>query len=871
MKNKINFILVNLLITVTTCWSQDLSSVAESYSQNFQNIGNWGNGDRGGSIVVENGHLVRNQGSGSRSDISYNQSANPSNEADNTVESKVMNLNPNVDVFIAIKFIGNAPSSTLQTLRYSTNGTWGNKVTATGEISTTLGNTIQYWNLASLIGSTYTGDSYAVRRFQLINVGTDDSPDYSVDWVATFSSIEDIQTNADIADDGVNDFDEDPSKHITSTKLSDISIDGVTINGFDPNTTTYDLKLAIGTNSAPMIAAVTEDSKATIVITQAGNLPSTATVVVSAVDNPEDSTYTISFSEYEPQVTDKPNIIFLMTDDQRWDNMGCYGRPEFDTPNIDDLATEGVVFDNAAYAVAICMPSRVTMLTGRYLSNHKTGFAAPTNQTYTISDFANSYPAKLKEAGYRTGFVGKVHVTFTEERQRPTHSHPAEYSYKNTIGNVFDFFAGAYEKTTNGVEIWPEDDPGLKQIYQTGRSVKERTLKTGDAMLRFLETQPADEPFCLTTFFYAVKHDGNEFPEEHYKLFKDKTFSVPENYVEGANFSLPQVVQDYARGYNLHVQRTATLNQYQGQVREFATQGYSVDAQVGKLMKKLEDRGMLDNTIIIYTSDNGRFQGSHGLYDKALLYEESIKQPLIVFDGRKAAAERKRREAAPISSTDIAPTILSLAGVAIPDMMQGTDFSKVLDQTQDMSQWQDAVYIEDRFLNAMIRKTPEQNDAEVAAGRSYRARGVRTAKWKYFVYHEQNPVIEELYDLENDPQEQNNLINQPEYAAVAEELREKTAALYIKALGVENLSAGETTNMNQIQFYPNPIYDELTVVNAEGSTVNIYNLEGSLQLNYKVPASEKEKTVSLKKLSSGIYFLEFVNQAGVLTKKFIKK
>ncbi|TWU43527.1 Arylsulfatase [Novipirellula aureliae] len=167
----------------------------------------------------------------------------------------------------------------------------------------------------------------------------------------------------------------------------------------------------------------------------------------------------------------------------------------------------------------------------------------------------------------------------------------------------------------------------------------------------------------------------------HYEQFKDYEFKAPDNWVEGANEDLPLVVKDHARGFRLHVQRTSTRELYLRQVRRFATQGYTVDQQVGLMMDKLKEKGLLDNTIVIYTSDNGRFQGSHGLFDKCLLYEESMKAPLIVFDGRVPESKRGRRENALISSVDIAPTILSLAGVEVPKSMQGLDFHAVLDQT----------------------------------------------------------------------------------------------------------------------------------------------------------------------------------------------
>ncbi|MDB2385345.1 sulfatase-like hydrolase/transferase [Polaribacter sp.] len=485
----------------------------------------------------------------------------------------------------------------------------------------------------------------------------------------------------------------------------------------------------------------------------------------------------------------QPNIIFLMTDDQRWDNMGCYGKPEFHTPNIDKLAEESVVFDKAFYAVAICMPSRVTMLTGRYNSNHRVGFVAPDNFTLSQDDFSRSYPVLLKKEGYRTGFIGKFGFTVSEKAQRP--STPKEHFFKENLSSTFDFFAGSETTDTKGFVLWPENDPELTRIYgKPNREKYTRTLRTGEAMLRFIDTQPKDQPFCLSVSFYAVKHDSNSHMYmPHYDLFKNNKMSVPENWVEGTNEELPKVVKENARGYYLHKQRSSTPKQHQNLVQRFATQGYSVDQQVGFLVKKLKEKGMLENTVIIYTSDNGRFQGSHGLFDKCLLYEESVKAPLIVYDGRIASKENAGRENALISSVDMAPTILSFAGIKAPKSMQGKDFTTVLDKTQDMSQWRDAVFMEDLFLAAMYRQRnkPESevlkaNKNLIAENKSYRSHGVRTDRYKYFVYYEHSPKIEELYNVEKDPQEQKNLVDDPNYQNVLIELREKTEQLYQKAL-----------------------------------------------------------------------------------------
>lgn len=485
----------------------------------------------------------------------------------------------------------------------------------------------------------------------------------------------------------------------------------------------------------------------------------------------------------EPAAAEQPpNIVFLMTDDQRWDTMGCYGRSEFLTPNIDDLSRRGVTFDKAYYAVAICMPSRATMMTGRYFSDHNVGFAYPYDGTLSEQEFADSYPAQMKAAGYRTGFVGKFGFRVQD--------------LDNSLSKHFDFLAinlthirgkGATK------QFKPADDSELTNLFRKQRPRTDRTIKKGDAMIRFLDTQPKGQPFCLSVSFDAVKNDRDaDMHPPHVELFKDTAMSVPENWVEGKNHRLPKVL-DHWRGTSLHVARSSRPEQYQRNVRRFAAQGYTVDQQVGRLVAKLEEMRVLDNTVIIYTSDNGRFHGSHGLFDKAILYEESMRAPLIVFDGRASAdSHRGCREDALVSSADMAPTMLAMAGLDPPASMKGHSITGLLDGTQDRSQWRDAVFMESGFLQSLYKPTMkaingnEQVDLEginqriIAENKSYRCRGVRTDRWKYFKYYEHTPVIEELYDLEADPHEQHNLAADPTHADTLAELRAKTEALYAR-------------------------------------------------------------------------------------------
>ncbi len=472
-----------------------------------------------------------------------------------------------------------------------------------------------------------------------------------------------------------------------------------------------------------------------------------------------------------------PNIVFLMTDDQRCDTLGCYGRPEFETQHIDQLSQEGVTFDNAYHTVAICMPSRVTAMTGRYFASHNSGFTYPHNTPVSDADFAQTYHAVLKAAGYRSGFIGKFGFCLD--------------GGLDTLKQHFDFYDAHGGHTNFGHGKWADTPDAFKGL-SAARERTERTIKKGDSMIRFIETQPKDQPFVLSVSFDAVKHDSDNdmhIPDKAY--FEEKTISVPGNYYEGANPTFPEVVKKHARGVPLHLHYSGTPEKYQRMARRFASQGRTVDSQVKRLRDKLDELGLSENTIIIYTSDNGRYIGSHGLHDKALLHEESVKAPLIIWDGR-GMKRKGEREPLLTSSTDLAPTILALAGADIPDSMQGRSLTGLLDNTADRENWRDAVFMENLFLQEMHAKAHKAKKAGVeidlhalnaevvAENRSYRSRGIRTAKWKYFIYYEHTPVVEELYDLEADPLEMNNLAASAEHAATLTSLREKTQELYEK-------------------------------------------------------------------------------------------
>lgn len=253
------------------------------------------------------------------------------------------------------------------------------------------------------------------------------------------------------------------------------------------------------------------------------------------------------------------------------------------------MAQDGVIFDNAYFAVSICRPSRVTMLTGQYFSTHRFGFVYPNNYTLSRNRLQQTYPALLKAQGYRTGFVGKMGFRMTENGSRES---SGKDTYQRHLSGIFDYFWG--ESTHSySQDYWPQNDSELAAAFAQKDQPGQRTWMKGRAALRFLDTQAADQPFCLSISFDAVKHDRDAHVYmPHYEKFKHKNFPIPDNWVEGMNEKLPNVVR-HGRGIRLHQQRTSTKELYLNQVRRFATQGYTVDLQVGRLMEKLKEKGLL--------------------------------------------------------------------------------------------------------------------------------------------------------------------------------------------------------------------------------------------------------------------------------------
>ena len=434
----------------------------------------------------------------------------------------------------------------------------------------------------------------------------------------------------------------------------------------------------------------------------------------------------------------RPNVIFLLTDDQRWDTMGCMGNKLVHTPNMDALAAGGVLFTNAFVTTAICGASRASILTGQYERRHGVRGFGP------FSDEVNmqTYPMLLKSAGYRVGFIGK-------------------YGVENPPKDQYDYWDAT------------EWQPKYEHTDANG-NYKHFTSLCGDEAIEFLDGCTPEQPFCLSVSFKAP-HVQDTDPRQFiydpaYKdMYKDVEFPVPETagdeYFYGVFPEWFTKDNEARRRWNM---RFETPEHYQESVRGYHRLIYGVDVVIGRIRKHLEELGQADNTVIMLMGDNGFYLAEHGMAGKWYGHEESIRVPLVVFDPRQPQAKRGQTREEMALNIDMAPTILDLTGVTIPGRMQGQSLVPLLNGKSP--QWRDEFFYEHRFARKPGEPVIPQSE------------GVVGKRYKYLRYIEYQPLFEELYDLQNDPHEKHNLAKDPNYQELLQSLRTKCDDLRDKAV-----------------------------------------------------------------------------------------
>jgi arylsulfatase A-like enzyme len=423
----------------------------------------------------------------------------------------------------------------------------------------------------------------------------------------------------------------------------------------------------------------------------------------------------------------QPNLLLIVSDDQRWDTLGCTGNSIIQTPNLDKLAARGALFRNNFCATSICPVSRASIFLGQYeRGHHIEDFDTPASP----AAWANSYPAILRQHGYAVGFIGKFGLGGAL---------PAK---------EFDYWAG-----------FP-----AQGFYFEKDHPEHSTARMGRQAIEFLSTYDHTKPFCLSISFKAP-HAQDEGPRyfppdpKDETLYRDVTISPPPTADDAHFLALPKFIQTSECRTRWRT-RFSTPEKYQQSVKDYYRLITGMDRVIGKITAKLEELKLDRNTVIIFTSDNGLFLGDKGLADKWLMYEPSIRTPLIICDPRLPAKRRGVRPDQMTLNVDLAPTIIDEAGLTPPAVMQGHSLKPLLEGRKVA--WRKDWFYEHYFT---------------AQGTIPQSEGVRTEDWKYIRYVEYNPPYEELYNLARDPLEEHNLLNDPTSQKKLKELRARWATL----------------------------------------------------------------------------------------------
>ncbi|MCH8119995.1 MAG: sulfatase [Planctomycetes bacterium] len=411
----------------------------------------------------------------------------------------------------------------------------------------------------------------------------------------------------------------------------------------------------------------------------------------------------------------RPNIIFILTDDQRYDAMSCAGHPWLKTPNMDRLAEEGVLFNNAFVTTSLCSPSRASFLTGCYAHTHEVFMNNGRDPNPSIPTF----PQLLRKAGYQTAFIGKWHMARTNSPQ-PGFDHWVSFSGQ-----------GRYDKNKLNVD----GEIVQSEVYITDELT--------NYAVRFLRRKH-DRPFMLYLSHKAV-HAPFKPAERHENLYSD--IEIKSQHNPNDNLAAKP---EWGRKMDKN---------WKSQIRNYMRSLVAVDESLGRVLETLEAENILDDTAIVFAGDNGYFHGEHGgMWDKRAAYEPSIRIPLLM--RYPPLARPGARCDAMVLNIDLAPTLLELAGVGVPGTMQGQSWLGVIKGRPGR----------ESFLYEYFQEVDRKYKRPTVLA-------VRTKQWKYVTYPLAGKLTDELYDMKNDPQELNNLIGNAGCADVVEQMKKELERL----------------------------------------------------------------------------------------------
>lgn len=453
---------------------------------------------------------------------------------------------------------------------------------------------------------------------------------------------------------------------------------------------------------------------------------------------------------------EKPNLLVILTDDHRYDALGFLDHPFLETPNLDRIAKEGVYFENAVVTTSLCSPSRASILTGLYAHNHRV-----VDNYNPIPDGLVYFPSHLQEGGYETAFIGKWHMGGEIDHVQPGFDHWVAFKGQGV------YFGDPSDAKVKGRYVPQVNREGFnvngKRVPQEGYITDVLT----EFATEWLENRDSEKPWMLYLSHKAVHADFLPANRHAYD-YEDETFVPPVTWKEKpeAFRDVPMWVQNQhnsRHGSEFAYYTDLDLGTY---YKRYCETIKAVDDSTGKLLRHLEESGDLDNTVILYLGDNGFLFGEKGLIDKRNAYEPSVRIPMLMRYPKGVEAGQVRKEV--VANIDVGPTMLDFGGVEIPDHMDGASFKSLV--TGDSEDWRDYILYEYYWE----RNYPHTPTTHALLGERY----------KYIRYHGIWDV-DELFDLEKDPEERINLINDPAHAEIAKNLNTRLFELLEETNGTE--------------------------------------------------------------------------------------
>ncbi len=428
----------------------------------------------------------------------------------------------------------------------------------------------------------------------------------------------------------------------------------------------------------------------------------------------------------------RPNIVFFFADDQRNDTLGCAGHDIVKTPNIDALAKQGVLFENCLVSHSICWVSRTTILSGltaRSFGSESVADMAKPDAVETL------YSDILRSVGYRTGYFGKWHA------KMPRGYRPEKH---------FDEF----EKIGR--------NPYFKK--QPDGTTRHETELIVDRGIEFIRKRPNDKPFALNMWFNASHAEDNDkrpgighfpWPRSVDGMYEDIQVPPPRLNDPAIFESQPEFLK-HSINRERFFWRWDTPEKYQTNIRAYYRMISGIDHAMGRFLKVLKEEGLDQNTIIVYSADNGYYLGDRGFAGKWSHYEQSLRVPLIIYDPRQPEGNRGRVVKQTALNLDFPPTFLDWAGADVPNRYQGRSLVPLVNGAEASSWRRDSFH---EHLAVRNRQAAFE--------------GIREGRFKYVRYFDETPAYEFLHDLKNDPDELVNLVNDPKFNDVLLRLRKR--------------------------------------------------------------------------------------------------